>query len=357
MRLSFVPNYRIMQRVLSVNEALAKQADCVVLDVRSEGEYERGHIPGAISFPLFNNEERAEVGTLYKQIGKDAAYLRGLEIVGPKMAYFVRQAMQLNPAGKEIILHCWRGGQRSKSLAWLLASAGMQVNTIQGGYKAYRQVTQEYLAEMRHQLIVLGGSTGSGKTVILQELRNLGEQVIDLEALARHKGSAFGWLGEKEQPHTEHFENLLADELQKLDVNKRIWVENESKSIGRVFLPLRFRLKMKETALFQYELDLESRLDILVEGYAKFAEGELIHSFERIKTKLGGLAFQQAVVAVKSGDFRSAARIALVYYDKTYGHSLELNETPKLISLQSNKFDAKRAAIDLIGLANEHLPN
>jgi tRNA 2-selenouridine synthase len=273
------------------------------------------------------------------------------------MANFVRQAARLNPAGKEIILHCWRGGQRSKSLAWLLASAGMQVNTIQGGYKAYRQVTQEYLSEMRHCLIVLGGSTGSGKTLILQELHRLGEQVIDLEALAHHKGSAFGWLGEKDQPHTEHFENLLADALQKTDVHKRIWVENESKSIGRVFLPLRFRQKMKETALFQYELDLESRLDILVEGYAKFAEGELIASFERIKTKLGGLAFQQAVDAVKLGDYRSAARIALVYYDKTYGHSLELNETPNMITLQSNKFDAKQAAKDLIGLANAHLSN
>ncbi len=344
----------MIQRVLSVYEALALQPESVLLDVRSEGEFARGHIPGAYSFPLFNNAERAEVGTLYKQAGKEAAFLRGLEIVGPKMAEFVRRASELNPKHKPLIVHCWRGGQRSKSMAWLLATAGMQVNTIQGGYKAYRQVTQTYLAEMPHRLLVVGGSTGSGKTMILGELAKQGEQVIDLEALANHKGSAFGWLGEQEQPSTEHFENLLAAALRALDPQRRVWVENESKSIGRVYLPVRFREKMKETALFQYQLDLESRLDILVDGYAKFAEGDLISSFERIKTKLGGLAFQQAVNAVLHADYRAAARIALMYYDKTYAHSLEMNPTPQVFEVKGHGFDAKRAANSMRMLADQH---
>jgi tRNA 2-selenouridine synthase len=342
-----------MERIVSVNEALELLPESVLIDVRSPGEYARGHIPGAHSLPLFTDEERAEIGTLYKEKGKEQAFLRGLEIVGPKMAGFARRAKELNPLKKKIVIHCWRGGQRSKSMAWLLAQTGMQVHVVQGGYKAFRHVILQYFDSLEHKVIVLGGSTGSGKTVLIHELKKQGEQVIDLEGLAHHKGSAFGWLGELEQPSTEHFENLLAFELRRLDVKKRIWVENESKSIGRVYMPVGFRLKMKETALFQYELSLDSRLDILVEGYAKFAAGELIASFERIATKLGGLAFQQAKDAVLAGDYREAARIALVYYDKTYQHSLEVNPTPIVVSVPAEAFNPAEAAQALIQKAEE----
>jgi tRNA 2-selenouridine synthase len=350
-----------MERIVSVNEALELMPESILLDVRSPSEYARGHIPGAYSLPLFSNEERAEVGTLYKQKGKEQAFLRGLEIVGPKMAGFVRRTKELNHHRKKIVVHCWRGGQRSKSMAWLLAQTGMQVNVVQGGYKAFRHVILQYLDAIEHRLLVVGGSTGSGKTHIINELVHLNEQVIDLEGLAHHKGSAFGWIGEKDQPSTEHFENKLAFELRKFDINKRIWVENESKGIGRVYIPVRFREKMKETALFQYELALEARLDILVDVYTKNTEEsfrikrdqDLIASFDRIATKLGGVAYQQAKDSVHSGDYREAARIALVYYDKTYGHSLDVNPTPLVVSVPAQYFDAQLAAKAMIEKANE----
>jgi tRNA 2-selenouridine synthase len=343
-----------MERILSAQEVMGLASEATIFDVRSPGEYERGHIPGALSFPLFTNEERAEVGTIYKQIGKQEALVRGLEMVGPKMGGFVREALRLTRGKKHIIIHCWRGGQRSKSMAWLLTQAGMRVAVMQGGYKAWRHVTQQNLDQMPHRLLVVGGSTGSGKTLIMHALRAAGEQVIDLEQLANHKGSAFGWLGEQEQPSTEHFENLLAAELRGLDPKRRTWVENESKGIGRVYLPVRLREAMKETALFQYQLDIEARLDILVDGYAQYSHEELVMCFERIHTKLGGLAFQQAVDAVNAGDYRTAARIALVYYDKTYEHSLQVNQTPVVVPIVATLFDASEAAQALISAANAH---
>jgi tRNA 2-selenouridine synthase len=342
-----------MERGISVSEALELADTCLLLDVRSEGEYARAHIPGAISFPLFSDDERAEVGTIYKKQGKDKAFLKGIEMAGPKMAGFIKKVNKLNPEGKQIILHCWRGGKRSQSMAWLFGQAGMRVMVMQGGYKAYRNIVLNYFDEFRHPLYVLGGRTGSGKTQILPHLVDQGEQVIDLEGFAHHKGSAFGALGEQAQPYTEHFENLLAHQLWSMRDDVRVWVENESKSIGKVYLPQGMRTKMKETALFHYDLDLESRLDILVNGYAQYPQDELIASFERIETKLGGVAFKEAVDAVRNQDFREAARIALYYYDKTYVHNLDENSTPNVFVLPATGFRPAEVASELIAMANQ----
>jgi tRNA 2-selenouridine synthase len=187
--------------------------DRVLIDVRSPAEFARAHIPNAHSLPLFNDEERAKVGTMYKQMSPEAALLKGLEIVGPKMSGFVKKAIKWSP-DRKVIVHCWRGGKRSGSVAWLLKFAGFDVLTIEGGYKNYRQtVLQSFDNQLLKNMIILGGKTGSGKTYILKELEKRGEQIIDLEGLANHKGSAFGWIGENQQPTTEHFENLLHDAL------------------------------------------------------------------------------------------------------------------------------------------------
>ena len=163
-----------MDNRLSVSDFLAQGKERIVLDVRSPGEFTQGHIPGALSFPLFSDAERAQVGTTYKQVGKEEAMELGLEIVGPKMANFVKEAKKLAPE-RRLAVHCWRGGQRSGSMAWLFRQAGFDVVTLVGGYKAYRNFVLEGFQNTPLKLVVLGGRTGSGKTKILHELLDMGE--------------------------------------------------------------------------------------------------------------------------------------------------------------------------------------
>lgn len=321
-----------------------------ILDVRSPGEYTQAHIPGAVSFPLFNDEERAEVGTLYKQVGKQEAFERGLEIVGPKMAGFVREARGVAANhGNHLRVHCWRGGQRSGSMAWLLRSAGIEITTLSGGYKNYRQHVLDSFATPRLSLVVLGGHTGSGKTKVLRALRDLGEQVLDLEALAHHKGSAFGAIGETEQPTVEQFENDLHAALSTFDPLRRVWVENESKSIGRVFLPLTFWAQKNAAPLVNLEIPHPTRLANLVADYAPEDRELLAGAFRRIEKRLGGQHLKAALAALDRGDFAAAAEVALVYYDKTYEHCLTESKAVRTHHLKFDTGDPRVIAQALAG--------
>ena len=309
--------YFCQMEKITIADFLKRNDENILLDVRSPGEYIEGHIPGAVSFPLFTDEERAEVGTLYKKKGHDFAFLKGLEFVGAKMADYVRWANKLVPE-KKLYIHCWRGGQRSASLAWLLETAGFEVKLITGGYKAYRQYIHRQFDEIKLNIIVLGGPTGSGKTLILQSLKEEGEQIIDLEKLAHHKGSAFGSLGELIQPTVEQFENNLFDEFRKLDPSKRVWVENESRSIGKVFQPEGFWNQFKTAKYIGLVIPFEERLKFLVKIYGEFPVTELIESFVKISKRLGGQHVQAAVAYLEAGDLSNAGAIALRYYDKSY---------------------------------------
>ena len=329
--------------ILSPAEFLAARAARVTLDVRSPGEYAQGHIPGAISFPLFNDEERAQVGTLYKQQGKEEAMLLGLKIVGPKMEKFVREARKLAPQ-RGLAVHCWRGGQRSGSMAWLFRQAGFDVVTLQGGYKNYRRHVLESFEQVSFPMIVIGGQTGTGKTKILHELQRMGEQIIDLEALAHHKGSAFGAIGELPQPTVEQFENDLFEAMRHLDLNRRVWLENESRSIGRVFIPDGFWRHFKASALFNIEVPFECRIKNLVDDYTGISAVELEDAFRRIEKKLGGQHLKTALEALQTGDYAAAAAIALRYYDKTYHYGLENNTSPDIRMLSFGHGDIKRIA-------------
>lgn len=320
---------------ITPNEFLKTRAERVVLDVRSPAEFEFGHIPGAVSFPLFDDDERAQVGTIYKNNGKEAAFEQGLKLVGPKMADFVKNARRI-ARHKKIAVHCWRGGQRSGSMAWLLAQAGFDVVLLDGGYKNYRQHVRESFKNFDLKFVVLSGKTGSGKTKILQELEKLGEQIIDLEGLAHHKGSAFGDIGEQRQPSIEHFENLLFDMLEKLDPARRVWLESESRHIGKIPLPLGFWEKKQDAPLVNIEIPHVERVQNLVADYAQHDRELLKFAFQKIDSKLGGLAFKQALAALDEGDFATAAEVALVYYDKTYLHSLERSPAERRFEL---KFD------------------
>ncbi|HEY9618163.1 MAG TPA: tRNA 2-selenouridine(34) synthase MnmH [Microcoleaceae cyanobacterium] len=298
----------------------------LILDVRSPAEYGQGHIPGAISFPLFDNDERAQVGTCYKQQGQEAAIDLGLAIVGPKLATFVRQAKQLTP-DRQLRIHCWRGGMRSGSMAWLLETAGFQVSLLERGYKGFRQWVRTTLA-MPHQIWTLGGMTGTGKTEILYALAAQGEQILDLEALANHRGSSYGALGLPAQPSTEQFENLLAIAWAKLDSTRPVWIEAEGRMIGTCRIPNELFQQMVLAPIVQIERSRSERIAFLLEGYGKADRIQLIVATERLKKRLGGERTQQAVAAIHQGDLATAIAIVLDYYDKTYLYDLQRRRVP-----------------------------
>ena len=338
-----------MENRLVASDLLAAGLTRPLLDVRSPGEYAQGHVPGALSFPLFSDAERAAVGTIYKQQSRERALETGLELVGPKLADFVREARRLATTG-QLIVHCWRGGQRSGSMAWLLHQGGLDVMTLEGGYKAYRTWVLADLAAQAYNLRIIGGRTGTGKTKILHALRGMGEQVIDLEGLAHHKGSAFGFIGELPQPTVEQFENELHTALHQLDPARRIWVENESHSIGRIYIPDGFWRQMKVAPLLNLQIPPAARLQNLLDDYVGTDKSELEAAFLKINRKLGGQHLQAALEALHRDDFAAAAKIALHYYDKTYQHGLETSQSSALQPLEFEHGDPVVIARHLVGM-------
>jgi tRNA 2-selenouridine synthase len=323
-----------MPKSISPINFLQKATQIPIIDVRSPGEFDKAHIPGAINLALFTNDERAQVGTKYKNASKDAAVLLGLELVGPKLANFVRLAKKVNP-DKKVLVHCWRGGMRSGSFAWLLETAGFEVNILAGGYKAYRNLVLESFVKPLN-LIVLGGKTGSAKTETLHELERLGEQIIDLEGIAHHKGSAFGAIGQLAQPSTEFFENILFEKLQKLDHNKRIWIEDESKNIGTCNIPESLWWQMRASKVLFLDIDVPARVPFLVEKYAQAGfDQELLFSLERIKQRLGGLKFKEATDALSQKNYADVAQITLEYYDKWYLMGLQKRDQNQVYKLDT----------------------
>lgn len=340
-----------MITALDIATFLSQSREHLTLDVRSEGEYNYGHIPHAISLPLFTNEERKAVGTTYKQYSRNEAILLGLDIVGKKMGDFVRFVQPLVKENK-IFIHCWRGGMRSSSMAWLFDLFGYEVYLLKGGYKNYRHLVTETLASP-YPYIVIGGKTGSGKTEVLHQLREAGEQIIDLEGLANHKGSAFGMLGQPPQPSTEHFENLLHLELSRFDLTKRIWVEDESKKIGTVVLDNQFWHYIKHSRLMVLELPAPLRVKRLVTDYAENQSEGLKQSLTNIKKKLGGLEWKRAMDALEQKDFETTAGIALQYYDKTYEHCMTQKETKEIYRFVFEEDDMQSITFTLIKEANK----
>ena len=316
-----------------------------LLDVRSPGEYDQGYIPGALSYPLFTNEERAQVGICYKQQGRDAAVELGFDLLGPKLGNLVRQAKAIAP-DRILRVHCWRGGMRSGGVAWGLEMAGFQVTTLAGGYKSFRRWARQVFSEPR-QIIVLGGMTGTGKTQILHALAAQGEQVLDLEGLANHRGSSFGSLDLPPQPSTEHFENLISDRLSHLDPTRPVWIEAESKRVGTCRVPPELFQQMEAAPTLEIVRPLAERLDILVAVYGETDRAGLIAATERIRKRLGGQRTQQAVELIRQESPREVCKIVLDYYDRTYRYDLERRQ--KVIpQVDITGLDAPAAAALLI---------
>lgn len=296
------------------------QAPGPILDVRSPGEYAQGHLPNAVSLPLFSDVERAQVGTCYKQQGKETAIELGLELVGPKMAGLVKQAKALAPE-RQVRVHCWRGGMRSSSVGWLLTTGGLDVSLLTGGYKAFRQWVRTTLATPR-SVIVVGGMTGTGKTDILHGLRDLGEQVLDLEGLANHRGSSYGSLMLPPQPSTEQFENLIAQQWAGFSPQQPVWIEAESRRVGTCCVPNEIMDQMEAAKTLEVIRSEAERLTLLVDVYGEANPDELVAATERLHKRLGGLRTQTAVQHIKSGELAAAATIILTYYDRAYRHDL-----------------------------------
>lgn len=336
-----------MVQKLEIKDFLALSDEKKVLDVRTPAEFLHGHIPGAVHFPLFSDEERAEVGTLYKQVSRDAALKKGLEFVGPRLALMVDRALGIAPE-RDVLVHCWRGGQRSESVGWLLQTAGFQVALLEGGYKSYRRHALGLFEALPIRLLVLGGPTGSGKTELLQAMERMGAQIIDLEKLANHKGSAFGSLGEEDQPTPEHFENLLERAIRHLDPARPVWVEHESRGIGRVFLPDGFWRHMMGSPLILVDPGREARLAHAVEIYGSFDPEILKNCFARITSRMGGQHVKAAMEAIDAGDIETAASLALVYYDKAYALHLEKYPHAKIHWLSNAGMDTEATARQLL---------
>ena len=335
---------------LKAEEFVAGMREGTVLDIRTPAEYLQGHLPGAVSFPLFSDEERVVVGTLYKQQGRDTAVLKGLELVGPKLKQFVLQARKHKGT---LYLYCWRGGMRSSSMAWLLQTAGMEVHLLEGGYKAYRTYGRELIFN-GFQLIMLSGPTGSGKTEILHGLAARGHQVLDLEDLASHRGSSFGGIGQPVQPSTEQFTNLIFEKIIEFDRTKPIWVEGESQAIGKVSILKELFSQMSNCPAVRIDPPRSERVERLLRDYAGFPVEELRTSIEKISKRLGGKDTQETLKALEEGDFRKVAEIMLGYYDKGYEMSMGRRES-KMIGFVPESFNPETIVPELEAFVTENI--
>ena len=303
-------------------ELFIKQSELTpIIDVRSPGEYEHAHFPNAFNLPLLNNEERAIVGTTYKHEGNQTAVLKGYELVGHKFADYIKQAIKIAPH-KKINVYCWRGGLRSNIMAFLLHSAGFEVNLLQGGYKKYRHWVLETL-EQPKQIKIVGGKTGSGKTYVLHQLKKLNQQVIDLEGLANHKGSAFGSLGQAPQPSVEMFENNLAMQWYNIDANAILWLENESRMIGSVRIPPKIFEAMRSATTYDIQISLGRRIQHIAKEYGEYDVKLLEECTRKLEKKLGNLRMQQAIDFLLAKDVNSWIFMLLEYYDSSYLFSKE----------------------------------
>lgn len=337
---------------LTIQDFIQLAQHNLVFDVRSPGEYTHAHIPGAHSLPLFTDDERAVVGTAYKQQSRQKAIKAGLDYFGPKMREMVetvekmldvRSTMYDNKTSDAdsvhrttniVLIHCWRGGMRSAGVAWLLDLYGFKVYTLVGGYKAYRKWVREQF-EKEYHFKIIGGHTGSGKTLVLHQLAQQQQPIIDLEALANHKGSAFGALGQ--QPTQEMFENELAEELfvkncsltaeatsQKNNEQRTtgIYLEDESQRIGNLQIPMPLWYTMRKSPVYFLDIPFEERLHYITEEYSKTTKEKLVNAIIRIQKRLGGLETKNAINHLLEDNYKESFRILLRYYDKWYQKGL-----------------------------------
>ncbi|WP_202077890.1 tRNA 2-selenouridine(34) synthase MnmH [Caldalkalibacillus salinus] len=316
---------------MNINAALRENA--IFVDVRSPKEFEEFHIPGAINIPLFDNEERAQVGTLYKQEGEEQAKDLGIQILSAKLPDFYAAFKKLHQdnEGKSLIVYCWRGGMRSLSLTSVMSLLGLPVAQLNGGVRSFRQAVTSTLdmhASSPRKFIVIEGLTGTGKTDILHELSHEGYPVIDIEGLANHRGSVFGGIGSS--PISQKaFETRLWARLEELDDSPYFIIEAESKRIGNVILP-DFILQGKENGhRMQIEADLDFRVNTICMTYPFEAfHDEFRQSLSRLEKRIPPKVYADILAAFDRKDYPNfVSSLLLEYYDPRYKHAFKQYDT------------------------------
>lgn len=338
-----------MKQIVTVDFYFQHLEHLPIIDVRSPGEFAKGHFPSAHNIDLFTDEERVIVGTAYKQESKERAIELGYEFVTPKLNNFITQSLQVAPE-KEVIVHCWRGGMRSNAFADHLIDNGFKkVYVIEKGYKAFRNYVLAFF-EQYFDLKVLGGYTGSGKTEILHFLEKKGQQVIDLEGLANHRGSAFGGIDLPAQPTTEQFETNLFSLLRTFSSNQPIWLEDESKMIGNVSIPNAFYFGMIGMPVYFLNIPLEKRIEHLVKTYAHLDPAKLADAIRRIIKKLGNDNAKVALESLENKNYNKVVEIVLFYYDKYYLKGLQKRQKSLIKELEITSANHEEIADSLISL-------
>ena len=305
------------------------------IDVRCPREFSKGHFTTALNIPLFNDDEYQEIGETYKQMGQETATEMGLKYASKSSAIIIKQISSLNL--ENMIIYCARGGMRSKGFQLLLDNAGYSSSRVNKGYKAIRLHTLSSF-NVKREILIVAGSTGTGKTELLQQMKKDGHNVIDLENLANHRGSAFGDLGLSDQSTQQQFENDLSYDWLHTDKNKRVFIESESRRIGRVVIPDEMWKQMLNGIYLKIDMDIERRIKNLIKDYGHYSKNDLGARIHRISKKLGGQNTKMALNFLEKNDLGKLCELLLgSYYDKMYNMAYENRESKKTIIPVTNE--------------------
>lgn len=310
-----------------LNEKIGKEY--ILIDVRSPIEYEKETIPGSINIPIFSNEERESVGTTYKQVCVEEARKLGVEIVSKKLPSMYDEVLELKKTNKKLVFFCSRGGYRSSSLVSFLGSIGHKVYKLHGGYKFYRAHVTEYLPKEVEKVnfIVLYGNTGVGKTKILKSLESKGMNMVDLEGAAKHRGSTLGAVGIPKQSSQKMFESIIYDSIRNRH-SDLIFIEGESRRIGRVVIPEYLFQKILESKNIKIEASMERRVGIILEDYVHRTDNDIIEALHFLRKRLGNEKIDEYIELVKSKKHNIVAEeLMRNYYDPLYENNYHEYET------------------------------
>ena len=328
---------------VSVIEALCEEN--TLIDVRTAQEYEKGSIPDAFNYPLFDNLERAEIGVIYRKIGKNAAVVKGLEFFEPRIQQFLSSLTDLK--SKRLVVFCARGGMRSASVVRLLQYQGFQAAQLQGGYKSYRSYVLRQLRKPVPPLIVLHGRTGVGKTLLLKKLPDH----LDLEEFAGHRSSLFGAINKMPQTQ-KNFEALLAKKIIELPNTRPVFIEGESRKVGKVFIPQSLAEAMKYGTLVLLQASFDTRIRRIVEEYKICDEQTFLQTdsiLQSMQKVLGKKKAEQLRQWLRKGEFENIVHVLLEeYYDPRYQHAMRMNEYALKLSAE----DLNSAAEKLVRFRN-----
>lgn len=332
-----------------VIEDVLKLENPIFIDIRAQVEYNEATIDGAINIPLFEDDERAEIGTIYRQIGTDKAKIRGLEIVSQKLPNLVAKFKTLAEERRPLVIFCWRGGMRSESITTILTLMGIECYKLQDGYKGYRKYINSFLEqeELPVKVVVLHGLTGVGKTEVLKELEKIDVGIVDLEGLANNRGSVFGFVGLNNQPSQKMFEGSLVQNILKYEKKKVIITECESRRIGRITLPKLFFENMKSGKHILLYDSLQNRVSRIVRMYtAETKENieELVKALKMLEKRIGKSRVEEFQKLIENQDFDPVIEyLFLNYYDPLYKYP----DSP------SNEFDLSVSTDDVFKATEE----